>query len=261
MSKNNTPDTSWGSVADWYSDHLSNNIDTYQRQVILPNLRRLLDIKKGERVLDLACGSGFFTREFAQAGARALGVDIAPELIKLAEQRESKNKNTDKNIEYKVAGADNLKFIENKTIDKVVMVLALQNIENVKGVLSEVKRVLKQSGKLYLVLNHPAFRIPGESSWGWDEEDKTQYRRVDQYLSEKKTAIQMHPGADPNKRTLSFHRPLQYYFKLMGTAGFGVTRLEEWISHRESQVGPRRVAEDRARHEFPLFLYLEAGVL
>ena len=38
--------TSWGKVADWYDDVL-NKERSYQKEVILPNLIRLLEIKKG----------------------------------------------------------------------------------------------------------------------------------------------------------------------------------------------------------------------
>jgi hypothetical protein len=34
--------------------------------------------------------------------------------------------------------------------------------------------------------------------------------------------------------------------------------MEEWESHKKSQPGPRAKAEDQARKEIPLFLYLEA---
>ena len=67
----------------------------------------------------------------------------------------------------------------------------------------------------------------------------------------------MHPGKKGSEVTISFHRPLQYFFKLFSKTGLSVTRLEEWISHKESQNGPRKVAEDKARKEFPLFLALE----
>ena len=55
--------TSWGKVAAWYDDLLDGD-DTYQKKVILPNLKRLAGIQKGDQVLDLGCGQGFFAREF-----------------------------------------------------------------------------------------------------------------------------------------------------------------------------------------------------
>ena len=85
-----------------------------------------------------------------------------------------------------------------------------------------------------------------------------QYRRVERYLSELHIPIQMHPGADPREKTLSFHRPLQSYAKALASAGFAIARIEEWNSHKKSQPGPHAKAEDLARKEIPLFLLLEA---
>ena len=51
---------------------------------------------------------------------------------------------------------------------------------------------------------------------------------------------------------------MQDYFKALTRSGFSVSRLEEWISHKKSQAGPRQAAEDTARKEIPLFLMLEA---
>lgn len=251
--------TSWGGVAKWYEDLLQGE-GTYQKEVILPNLLRLLDLKAGMKVLDLACGPGFFSKEFIKRGAKVIGVDISGELIEIARQSAI-------GAEFYVSSADKLPFIKTGSIDKAVIVLALQNIEDTPAVLKECARVLKDGGTLSLVLNHPVFRNPKVTSWGYDPSTSSgqakkgegiQYRRIDEYLSESKVKIQMHPGDAPEIYTVSFHRPLQYYFKLLGKTGFAVMRLEEWNSNRKSQPGPRARAEDKARIEIPLFLYLEA---
>ncbi len=248
MAQNNKK-TSWGKVADWYGEYLEGD-DTYQAKVILPNLLRVLDIKKGEKILDLACGQGFFAREFAKAGAQVVGADIAKELIAQAQ-------NLGGDVVYHVAPAHKLSFAKDGEFDAVVCVLALQNIEDLAAVEKEVKRVLSSRGRFVIVLNHPAFRVLKRSSWGWDEEAGVQYRRVDGYLSAAKVPIEMHPGAGSTK-TISYHRSLQDFFKSLAAAGFAVTKLEEWISHKASEHGPRQKAEDTARKEIPLFMLLEA---
>jgi hypothetical protein len=124
-------------------------------------------------------------------------------------------------------------------------------------VFTEISRVLTTKGRLVIVMNHPVFRIPKTSSWGWDETVKTQYRRVDAYLSPSSTEIMMHPGSKESTKTISYHRSLQDYFKALSKAGFVVARLEEWISHKKSESGPRQKGEDVARKEIPLFLMLE----
>lgn len=247
--------TSWGNVADWYDTHLEQSGDTYQRKVILPNLLRVLNLKTGERILDLACGQGFFSREFAQVGAKVVGADISKELIGYAQSQSPKE------IAFHVSPADNLSFAKDEQFDVITIILAIQNIENISEVFSEVQRVLSPQGRLVLVLNHPAFRIPKQSEWGWDEEKQVQYRRIDRYLSPQKISIEMHPGEKGGEETISYHRSLQDFFKALSKNGFAVSRLEEWISHRESQEGPRQKAEDTARKEIPLFLMLEARKL
>lgn len=246
--------TSWGKVAPWYHNLLKAKSGTYQHDVILPNLLRLLAPKKGQTILDLACGSGFFAREFAKSGAQVTGIDIAPELIAFAKKEIP-------NVDFFVASADRIPMVKSKTVDAVTIILSLQNIENMAGVLAECARVLKPHGRLLLVMNHPTFRVPKESGWDWDDEKHIQYRRIEKYLSEARVKIEMHPGDDPSIHTWSFHRPLQAYFKALHKAGFAVTKLEEWIGNRQGPKGKTFAALEQARKEIPLFLCLEARVV
>lgn len=249
--KDDTNKTSWGGVSDWYDNYLETNKDSYQEKVIGPGLLRLLDIKKGARILDLACGQGFFSRKFAAAGAAVVGADISKELIEAAKKRST-------DIEFHATPANKLGFAKDATFDAVTIVLAIQNIENMLGVFTEAQRVLKPGGRMILVLNHPLFRIPKRSSWGFDTENMIQYRRIDAYLSSTTNKILMHPGQPASAATISYHRSLQEFFKALNKAGFAVSRLEEWNSHKKSEAGPRQKAEDTARKEIPLFMMLEA---
>ncbi len=246
--------TSWGGVASWY-DKVVNDEDSYQSKVVLPNVLRLMAPKKGDRILDLACGQGFFSHALAAEGAHVTGVDVAPELIDIARTHAMHNQ------EFYVSSADSLRAFKDRTFDSALCVLAIQNIEKMGLAFKEASRVIKQGGKFAIVLNHPAFRIPGKSSWGFDEKALSggvQYRRVDEYISESRAAIDMHPGEKAGKElTYSFHRPIQGYSKALANAGFAILRIEEWMSHKESEKGPRKAAEDRARKEIPLFMCLE----
>ncbi|NBV77218.1 class I SAM-dependent methyltransferase [bacterium] len=242
--------TTWGHVAQWYDAHLQEE-DTYHAKVILPNLMRLVGRGNGKKALDIACGQGYFTRALGKNGFDAHGADIAPELIEQAQ------KYSNEHGQYTVAPAEKLPFSAHR-FEVATCVLALQNIRDLPAAVTEAYRVLAPGGQFIAVLNHPAFRIPKHSSWGWDNEHRTQYRRLDAYMSESHADIEMHPGKDKEVSTVSYHRPLQVYIKTLVKAGFVVTGFEEWISHKVSEKGPRQGAEDKARKEFPFFLCLVA---
>jgi len=248
------PQTSWGKVASEYHGMVENS-ESYQSAVILPNLLRALGDIKGKKILDIGCGEGFFSREFFEKGATVLGVDVATEMIKVAREESGKK------IMYEVSPSDKLPFVDDGMADVAVIVLAIQNIEKMHETFQECARVLKKGGMFVLVINHPSFRIPKHTSWLWDEELKMQSRRVDSYMSDSREKIDMDPGmkGDERKRfTYSFHRPLQGYVKALAKYGFMIDGLEEWISHKKSQNGPRGKAEDIARKEFPMFMMIRA---
>lgn len=203
-------------------------------------------------MLDLACGQGFFARQFAQTGAHITGADASAKLIACARTRSPKY------IIYHVLSADKLDSIASQSFDVITIILALQNIKNIAGMFAECRRLIVPNGRMVIVINHPAFRIPQHSSWEWDHARRMQYRRVDDYLTESKIMIDMHPGTQRKETTLSFHRPLQTYVNTLAKHDFMVTRTEEWISHRVSMKGPRQMAENRSRKEIPLFLMIEA---
>ena len=253
------PSTSWGSVASWYDDHLEKGGDTYHEKVIYPNLLRIIGNMKGKKVLDLACGQGQFSRLMREQGAHVTGIDLSKELIKIAESHNVSIQETGTHkVTYLQGSADNLSTIKDDTFDVVVCILALQNIENLQKTIEEAKRVLTPSGSFVFVLNHPSFRNPRQSYWGYDEKSSTQFRRVDEYMSESHYKIDMTPGSKTDKKfTVTFHRPLQVFVKALSKSGFALTRLEEWISHKESEKGPRQKAENKSRKEIPLFMCIE----
>lgn len=251
--------TSWENVAEWYGAHLSAP-GTYQSEVVWPGALRLLGIGPGKKFLDVACGEGTFAQMISKQGGVVTGIDASPTLI-----RQAQNKHV-RNAEFLVADAAHFahyfdgsaKDTVKQVFDGAAMILALQNVRDMPGVFVNLAKVLVKNAPFVMVLNHPAFRIPRQSSWGFEEERKMIYRRIDSYLTERDIPMQMHPGDDPGVNTVSFHRPLSSYISALSTAGFVIDALEEWISHKESTSGPRARAENRIRKEVPMFLAIRA---
>ena len=258
MPKIKPKNTSWNQVAGWYQDLLEGD-NTYQSQVILPNMLRHMAITKGQKILDIGCGQGYFSLAFGKLGAQVVGVDLGEALIAQAKLNTHSSKTTD--VNFLVGDAARLGLVDQGDFDAATIILAIQNMESAKNVFESIASNLKVGAKLFLVLNHPAFRVPQFSAWGFDQQKNVEYRRVDRYLSDLKINIEMHPGLANSTQTMSFHRPLQHYFKALIKTGFVVTGLEEWTTHKRSDSGPKAKAENIAKAEIPMFLFLEATKL
>src|SRR4030042_851592 len=106
-------------------------------------------IEKGMTVLELGCGPGVHTIEFAKAigeKGKLYAVDMQPKMISRLKAKLSKPEYKYlSNIETKVANAYDLPFGD-ETIDSVVMVGVLGEIPDKKRALKEMRRVLKPSG-------------------------------------------------------------------------------------------------------------------
>jgi RluA family pseudouridine synthase len=253
-------DTSWEPVAGWYDDLLARRGSDHHRDRIVPGALRLLEVRRDQRVLDLACGQGVLARRLAAAGAQVVGIDASARMIEAA-RRHSR----DLPVEYAVADARALDVAGLGAFDAIACVMALANIDPLEPVLEACARLLRPGGRFVAVLPHPAFRAPRQTSWEWDRDAEggpRQYRRVDGYLSNAQVRIVGNPGGvargEPAVETWTFHRPLQAYVRGLGAVGLWLDALEEWSSLRTSQPGPRAAAENRARREIPLFLALRA---
>lgn len=281
-------DAGWDHVAGWYDKLIEEGRSDHFEKVIIPGTLRLLEPAKGQRILDVACGQGAFCRTIARLGVEASGVDAAPRLIEAAKR--ASNELRPAPI-YQVGDARQIGDapIGGEPFDSATCLMALMNIEPLSPMFAGVAKKLRAGGRFVSVILHPAFRSPGQTSWVWEASpardigsrgrfdvrgkpgrpapagtrgNERQYRRVDGYLSTGHREIVMNPGAASGGAervvTLTHHRPIQTYVRLLREAGFLIDALEEWPSARESEPGPRATEENRARREIPMFLAIRA---
>ncbi|MBA2367525.1 MAG: class I SAM-dependent methyltransferase [Candidatus Protochlamydia sp.] len=246
--------TSWNKVGQWYNEAVGEQGHYYHQNVIIPNVIKLLNFNliDQESLLDLACGQGILSRHIPPS-VTYVGVDVAPQLIKSAMEL-----NRNKNHQFLLG--DVTKPLPTKKTDFThgSLILALQNIEDPKKLFDNACRHLQSGAPLIIVLNHPCFRIPRQSSWKVDQDNKVQYRRIDRYMTEMKIPIQMNPGkGESGAHTWSFHHPLSTYTRWLREAGFYIEDIEEWCSNKVSE-GKAAKMENRSREEIPLFMTLIA---
>ncbi len=247
---NDKKDTSWQKVSKWYGEIVGDKGHFFHQSVILPKGLTLLDIKKDSRLLDVACGQGVLSRSL-ESSVDYVGVDMAKDLIREAQRR-------DKNPKHKYLLADVTKEIPAKEkFDRAAIILALQNIRDPQLALKNISHKLLPGARFLIVLNHPAFRIPRQSSWEEDKAQKMQYRRINRYLTPLEIPINAHPGQADSPVTWSYHFSIEDYSKFLFEAGLLIERIEEWTSGKTSE-GTAAKKENRAREEFPMFMVILA---
>ncbi len=244
--------TLWDQASRWYDSLVGSQGTDFQKDIIMPGVLRLLEVSKKDRVLDLACGQGVFSRYLSNKGIQAEGLDSSSELLKFARSRSAAS------VCYRAGDASDPGNYKESSFDGIACLMAVQNIEKMDLVFKCVHHWLKPGKCFVMVMTHPCFRIPRQSHWGWDEEKKLEYRRVDHYMTETNVPILTPPFADSKSFTLTYHRPMQSYISALVQAGLCVDGMEEWISNKNSLPGKRAKAENRARKEIPLFLAIRA---
>ena len=95
----------------------------------------------GMHVLELGCGTGLFTRVFAQSGASITAIDVSPDLLAKARDHHS-----DGQIDFLLGDAEELSFPD-EMFDRVVGSSILHHLA-MERAMSEVHRVLKSGGRI-----------------------------------------------------------------------------------------------------------------
>lgn len=244
------PDTSWDSLADWY-DGWAGAGSEHHRTLAIPAILELLDLCRGERLLDIGCGPAPLAPYVIRAGAAYTGVDLSPRMVAHARERQGRHSRILVADALDLAACDELRA---GSFDATAFLLSIQNMDPLEPALASAAWALRPGGRLALLLTHPCFRIPRQSGWGWDEGRKLRYRRVDRYLTPLRIPLRP-PSSGRGAPASSFHRPLAAYVNGLAACGLVLDSMRE-VSRPSGRRAPP--PEARADDEFPLFLALRA---
>jgi demethylmenaquinone methyltransferase/2-methoxy-6-polyprenyl-1,4-benzoquinol methylase len=106
--------------------------------------RDALALKAGQRVLDVAAGTGVSTAELAKSGARAVASDFSLGMLRAGARRADR-----KHLPFVAADALHLPFAD-AAFDAVTISFGLRNIVDVRAALAEFLRVTKPGGRLVI---------------------------------------------------------------------------------------------------------------
>lgn len=252
--------TSWDPLAYWYSGWVGKDGSKYHQKIAIPAVMKLLDLKKGEYVLDMGCGQGVLSSYIKKSGGKYVGVDVSEKLIKLAKRYHKEDGEFFLEDATRLFEKSKGSEIKESSFDAVIFLLSIQDMGDLEGAISSAACALKEKGRVVILMLHPCFRIPRQSGWGWDENRKLQFRRIDRYLTPLEVPLKKFPGKSRGV-SKSFHRPLQDYVNTLGKNGFAINKILEIPTFEKSKPSTRpqkSKAQKMAEQEIPLFLGIKS---
>ena len=143
-------------------------------------LRAALDIQDADTVLELGCGAGRIARELAGDCARYIGVDISPNMVRVARARLADHAN----VRLEILERTSLEMIDTASVDKAftVAVLCHMDKEDLLLYLREIARALRPGGLAYL----ETWNLADPTGWKrwmaevehWNRADQSQRKDV-----------------------------------------------------------------------------------
>ena len=131
---------------DFLNHFLSMGIDIYWRKKLVKRLTK----QAPKNILDVATGTGDLAIEMLKATPdKITGIDISNGMLEIG-RKKIKEKGLEDKISLQQADSENLPF-EDNDFDAVCVSFGARNFENLENGLSEMYRVLKPGGKLYIL--------------------------------------------------------------------------------------------------------------
>jgi ubiquinone/menaquinone biosynthesis C-methylase UbiE len=120
------------------------SILTLNRDREFAELKRMLDLKSTDRLLDAGCGDGFWTSRVARLCGHVTGLEPDGRAIGYARALHSRP-----NVTYVCGVVESLPF-EDRTFDKVLSISCLEHFADPWRGIAEMARVLKPGGRIAL---------------------------------------------------------------------------------------------------------------
>lgn len=140
QARNQRPAAVWGCGGELYDEISQGIADSIEHCV-----RRLMP-KPGEKILDLATGTGWTSRSLARRGARVTGADIAADLLAAARKRAAAE---GLSIDYQLADAESLPFADG-AFDAVISTCGVMFAGCPEAAAAELARVCRKGGRIAL---------------------------------------------------------------------------------------------------------------
>jgi SAM-dependent methyltransferase len=157
----------------------------------------------GADVLDFGCATGWLTLALAELGSNAVGVDISPSAVALAEQLKARQSDRPGGSSRFLAYDGQRLPLEDETLDRVVCFDAFHHVKDQPHVLREFARVLRPGGRIAMV--EPG---PNHSRTRQSQMEMTRYKVIENDIVMADIAVAAaHAGLSAPQMLVQFQTP------------------------------------------------------
>lgn len=207
--------SSWDSKANDWKKQVGDQGDWNRRLNSDPVLFEMLGRVRHRSILDDGCGTGYLSNKLDELGADVIGVDLSPEMIRIARQEYPE-------LDFRVEDCTKLSTVEDGEMDLVVSNYVLMDTPNLTAAVTAMFRVLRPRGVAVVIFSHPCFpqadcnvHSNGSISYDWKHSYYEPSRQQDAPWKHFKSDF------------IWYHRPLEEYWRAFRSAGFQVDDFQE----------------------------------
>jgi len=219
----------WEGNAAFWDERMGEGNPTHLR-LVLPATERLLAVRPGERLLEIACGNGQLARWLAARGATVVATDFSEAMLERARRRRD---GPGPPIEYRPLDATDpaaLRSLGAGRFSAVVCSMALMDMSTVEPLAAALPELLEEDGRFVFSVTHPSFNSSGARRVREEEDDGGTIReRRGVFVSRYATPAVAKGLAMIGQPVPQFYfdRPLSELLRPFFDAGMALDALEE----------------------------------
>lgn len=195
------------------------------RKILSKTLFSMMGNVKDKKILDAGCGCGKDCKALAEKGACAVGIDVSQRMIEIS--RNNCDDIGNQKTEFHVEDMGKTGFRDGE-FDIVLAAFSLPYKKDLRKVIREFKRILKENGELYIIVPHPIRKMVKYTK---------NYFRGGKYWEDL-----------GKMKVFNYHRTMEEYINTLASERFFINEIRE--------TKPIKTSDNY----FPMYLVIKSSI-
>lgn len=142
-----------GNASEAFREYSLSTDAKIEQELLFQGMEKFLPEKRGSRVLDAACGTGWLSQKLFEIGYDVSACDISSNLISNLQEKTSQ-------IKTEVCDLCQKTPFESEIFDQIIINMSLHDFQNPGKALKNLRLVLSDQGKMLVTVANPYYSYP-----------------------------------------------------------------------------------------------------